>query len=87
MPIDPNEVQVSSVQKLLGFISKLDERKIYYKLFSARHEAIMVEVASPGERWEIEFFADGQVEVEVFSSSSDIEDEKSLERLFAQYND
>ena len=29
----------------------------------------MVLVAVPGERWEVEFFADGEIEVEIFRST------------------
>ncbi len=34
----------------------------------ARPEAVMVALAVPGERWEIEFFTDGRIEVERFVS-------------------
>ena len=41
----------------------------------------------PGERWEVEFFADGSVEVEVFTSGArnGLEGENALERLFATH--
>ena len=42
----------------------------------------MVEVAIPGERWEVEFFADGHVEVEKFIGQAEILGEEELERLF-----
>ncbi len=69
------------MEKLIGFLEKLDEKKIYYKLNKVR-DSIMVEVAIPGERWEVEFFADGNVEVEKFISNAEILDEKELEQLF-----
>ncbi len=46
----------------------------------------MVEVAVPGERWEVEFFADGNVEIEKFISNAEILDEKVLEQLFLDYD-
>lgn len=46
---------------------------------------MMVLVTVPGERWEIEFFADDSVEVEVFKSSGEIKGELKLERLFAEF--
>ncbi|RUT10098.1 hypothetical protein DSM106972_005930 [Dulcicalothrix desertica PCC 7102] len=48
----------------------------------------MVMVAIPGQRWEIEFFNDGSIEVERFiSSSNGIERETILNELFAAYID
>jgi hypothetical protein len=55
------------MQKLLAFIDQLNTRNIFHRLNSVR-EAVMVEVAIPGERWEVEFFADGSVDVEIFRS-------------------
>lgn len=46
----------------------------------------MVEVAVPGERWEVEFFADGEVAVEVFRSAG-MEGEEALARLWADHTD
>lgn len=47
---------------------ELDSRHASYQVLIARPEAIMVSVAVPGERWEIEFFDDGHVELERFVS-------------------
>lgn len=69
------------MKKLIDFLDKLEEKKIYYKLNKVR-DAIMVEIAIPGERWEVEFFADDSVEVEKFISNEEILDEKELEQLF-----
>jgi hypothetical protein len=76
---------MNPLQKLLDFIATLDEHGISYGLTSVRSEAIMVEIAVPGERWEVEFFPDGHLEVEIFSNSSDIMGEEALGRLFAMY--
>ena len=54
---------------LLDFIHRLDAAHITYRLESAR-DAIMVSVAGPGQRWEFEFFADGDVEAECFVSNA-----------------
>ena len=75
------------LQDLLDFLTQLDNRKIFYRLSSARPEAIMVEVAVPGERWEIEFFPDGDVEVETFRSSGEIDGREALQRLFNKFSD
>ena len=54
------------LQNLLDFLLALDRAKIFYRLSRVRAEALMVEVAVPGERWEVEFLADGTVETERF---------------------
>jgi hypothetical protein len=76
------------MEKLLEFLSELSKRNINYKLASYREEAIMVEIALPGERWEVEFFADGHVEVETFiSNPAGIEGEEAIKRLFDTSSD
>ncbi len=45
----------------------------------------MVQVAVPGERWEIEFFPDHTPEVEVFRSKGGVGDANLLDRLFAEH--
>ncbi len=52
---------MNPLQKLLDFLSELDARKVHHRLSRVRPEAIMVEIAVPGERWEVEFFADGHL--------------------------
>ena len=55
-----------SVSELNSFLNKLAERSIFYRLSKIRPESIMVEVAVPGQRWEVEFMEDGSVEIEKF---------------------
>lgn len=69
--------------KLHAFIERLKTEKIPYQLNHVREDAVMVQVATPGERWEIEFFEDGSVEVERFRSTGKLENESSLEEFFA----
>ncbi|GAB4433604.1 MAG: hypothetical protein Fur0044_31090 [Anaerolineae bacterium] len=73
--------------KLMRFLDKLDQGKLSYTLARYRDEAIMVSVAVPGERWEIEFLRDGSIEVERFISQSEIYGEEALDELFARYSD
>lgn len=47
----------------------------------------MVEIAVPGQRWEVEFFADGNIEVEKFISDGTLFDKSELETLFAKFSD
>lgn len=45
----------------------------------------MVLVATPGERWEIEFLDDGSVEIEKFTSNGEIYGKDILNELLARY--
>jgi hypothetical protein len=56
-------------------------------LSSIRDNAILVEVTVPGEHWEIEFFATGEVEVEVFRSDGNVRDVDALDELFARWSE
>ncbi|MFL5804291.1 MAG: hypothetical protein ACJ8CR_21420 [Roseiflexaceae bacterium] len=76
----------ASLSKVLAFLDRLEEVKIPYTLAHVR-ETIMVKITVPGERWEVEFFEDGEVEVERFISTGVIEDEEALDRLFAEHSD
>lgn len=81
---------MNSLQKLFDFLNRLDDTALSYTLQHEREDTIMVLVSIPSERWEVEFFADGSVDVEVFYSNSEedgIEDEEALERLFEDYSD
>jgi hypothetical protein len=73
-----------SLQSLLDFIGKLSSAKIFFRLDSHRDEAVMVRVDVPGERWEVEFFADGEVEVERFLSSGGVCGGEEAQRLLAE---
>ena len=73
--------------KLTTFLQQLEHGHIHYTLASHRHEAIMVCVTVPGERWEIEFLEDGSVEVERFISNGEIGGEEALSDLLTQYVD
>ena len=44
------------MQKLLDFLNRLEQEQLAYSLEHNTPEAIMVLVAVPGERWEVEFF-------------------------------
>lgn len=77
---------MNPLQKVIDFLERLREANLAFRLDSVR-EAVMVEVMIPGEHWEVEFFPDGHVEVEVYRSTgaeAGLEDESSLERLFAE---
>lgn len=72
---------------MINFLNKLENKKIYYKLNKIRDDAIMVEVSVPGERWEIEFFAKGNIEIERFLSNGTVYNRSELETLFKNFSD
>jgi hypothetical protein len=47
----------------------------------------MVEIAVPGERWEVEFMEEGHIEIEKFISDKGYYDESELEVLFKIFSD
>ncbi len=76
---------MNKLEKLTDFLDRLDAADIHYSLSSVREGAIMVGVTVPSERWEIEFMADGDIEVEVFSSSGEIDDFSITDELFRRH--
>lgn len=72
---------------LLNFLNQLEEKKIYYKLNKVRTEAVMVEVAVPGQRWEIEFMEDDTIEIEKYISDGDYYDGREIDVLFKEFSD
>ncbi len=73
--------------RLLDFIRRLEEAHLRYRLTSIRPEAVCVEIAVPGERWEVEFMEDGEIQIERFRSNGEIAGEQSLEVLFTEFTD
>jgi len=77
---------MDNLQKLIIFLDKLESLKIHYQLNKIR-DSIMVEVPVPGQRWEIEFMADGTIQIEKFLTSITLYDEKELDVLFRDFSD
>lgn len=73
--------------ELNDLLNKLEERHIFYRLSKIRSESIMIEVAVPGQRWEIEIMEDGTMEIEKFLSDGNMYDEKKLDVLFRDFSD
>ncbi len=68
-------------------IARLNAARIHHSITSIRDDAIMIDAALPGERWEIEVFEDGHVEIERYRSDGEIADEAALTKLFAGFPD
>ncbi len=61
---------MNNLQAFLDFLTKIEGSKISYRIEHNRDEALMVLIAVPGERWEVEFFGDRRIELECFTNSS-----------------
>ena len=68
----PAPVATTVFDALLRFLNRLSDARIPYTLRHSRFDAVMVEVTVPGERWEIDFLADGDVDVEIFKPSGGV---------------
>ncbi|MEN6440683.1 MAG: hypothetical protein ABFD97_19095 [Syntrophobacter sp.] len=72
---------------IFEIIEKLNRSKIYYSIRASREDAISIDVAVPGQRWEIDLIKDGSIDVEIFKSDGNIYDESKLNELFDRFSD
>lgn len=82
-----NPQSPDSFGNLLEFLRRLNQARIAYRLEHVREDTILVAVAVPGERWEIEFFSNGNVESERFRSDGHIGDGSVIDELFEKFSD
>jgi hypothetical protein len=83
-----DELRARAFGRLLAFLNRLDRASVSYRLGHTRPDSVMVEVALPGWRWEVEFMADGSVEIERYQSVGGVVDQPELlEELFADLED
>ena len=77
----------ATISDLLDLLDRLKAAHIYYTLADPTEGAVMVKVAVPGERWEIEVHEDGRISVEVFVSSAGVQGPELLDDLFRRFSD
>jgi len=77
---------ITGLVELIEFLRKLEERKIHFRLDKIR-DSVLVEIAVPGQHWEVEFMADGSVEIEKYISTGCIHDRSELEVFFNDFSD
>lgn len=74
----------NSLGRVLAFLERLEKSRIAYNLKHVR-DTLMVVISVPGERWEVEFFEDGEIEIERFISQGvDGIEEDALNQLIAE---
>jgi hypothetical protein len=72
---------------VFAFLARLREGGFYHRVGSERADAIMVDVSTPGALWEVEFFADGQIEFERFASDGKVLGRDALAALVAKWSE
>ena len=77
---------MNNLKSLVNFLEELETRKLHYRLNKIR-DSILVEIAVPGQRWEVEFMVDGSIEIEKFLSDGTIFDHNEIETLFTDFSD
>ncbi len=61
----------AELSDLLSFLAEVED-DVDYALEVDRPDAITVEIATPGQRWEIQFMTNGQIGVEKFMSDGEV---------------
>lgn len=77
---------MDNLTKLTTFLDELSEKKIFFKLDKIR-DSILVEISVPGEKWEVEFMLNGDIEIEKYISTGVIGDEKELDDFWERFSD
>ena len=70
----------AELSEVLSFIAEIEE-DVDYGIEVVRPDAIMVGIATPGQRWEIQFMTSGEIEVEKFVSNGDAYRPQGVEEL------
>src|SRR5215831_9026282 len=81
MSVEPLAIDV------FQFLARLREGGFYHRVGSEREDTVMVDVSTPGALWEVEFFADGEIEFERFASDGRILDRDGLSGLVAKWSE
>jgi hypothetical protein len=77
----------TATDNLYALLDRLRQAKIHYRVRDDRQGAVSIDVAVPGERWEIDMLADGTIEIEVFKSDGAMHDDTKLDELFRRFSD
>ena len=76
-----------SSHPLYRILAQLEAAKIHFTLTRVRDETVMIEAHVPGRHYEIEVFADGQLEVEVYKSDGHIVGQEMVDELLRGFSD
>jgi len=74
------------LETVLSLLKRLQGARIYYTLAHNQEDAITIQVVVPGQRWEIDCYVDGAIEVEIFKSDGTMQDATIIDRLFHDFS-
>lgn len=77
----------AKTHRLYTLLQQLERARIHYTLARVRDDTVMICATVPGRRCEIEVFADGSLEVEVFGGGGPIGGQEAVDDLRANYSD
>lgn len=75
---------MASLEKLIGLLDPLEAKHLNYTL-GHYGDSISVLVVVSGARWEIRFFVDGRIEMQVFRSTDFEEAEGGRDQFFKEH--
>ena len=78
-------MKVDPFARLLEIIRALEDARIHYRVTHNRHDGITIEAAVPGERWEIDVLADGEVDFERFVTAGGVAGEQEMNDAIAKW--
>jgi hypothetical protein len=76
-----------SPHPLYRILAQLEAAKIHFTLARVRDETVMIEAHVPGRHYEIEVFANGEIEVEVYKSDGQIGSQELVDELLRDFSD
>ncbi|MEO6349548.1 MAG: hypothetical protein ABIP53_02765 [Candidatus Limnocylindrales bacterium] len=65
--------RIGAFDSLQLFLDRLDAKRVTYRLGRDRDSSVKVEVHLPRVHWEIEFFANGEIELERYAATEEIQ--------------
>jgi hypothetical protein len=71
--------------KFMEIIDSLERASIHYRVDKHRDDGISIEVAVPGERWEVDVLEDGEVDFERFVSNGHVGGEDEMNQAIAKW--
>jgi hypothetical protein len=77
-PRSDQEPSDDRFRRLLDYLNRLDKAGVHYVLKHTRPDSVMIDVSLPSWRWEIEFMADGFVDIERYQSVAGVETDPAL---------
>lgn len=72
---------------LFDFTKKFEESNIYYSIKKNREDAVSIEAVVPGQRWEIDFLINGEIEIEIFRSDGKIFGKEKMAELLNNFSE